>query len=86
VLRAAQAEIPMSKRINIMIDDDTWRVLGRIPVGARSRAINEAIRAWVTRRRRNDAVRELDELRTRLPAASTAEIAQWIRAERGRGH
>jgi hypothetical protein len=76
----------MSKRINIMVDDDTWKMLGKIPVGARSRAINEALRAWVVGRRRNDAARELDALRTRLPAASTAEVTQWIRDERERGH
>ena len=54
----------MGKRINVMIDEDTWRVLGRIPAGARSRAINDALRAWVERRRRQDAVRELDALRS----------------------
>jgi predicted CopG family antitoxin len=76
----------MGKRINIMIDDDTWRMLGKIPAGARSRAVNDALRAWVVRRRRNDAVRELDELRTQLPVTSTAEVAQWIRDEREQGH
>jgi hypothetical protein len=76
----------MGKRINVMIDEDTWRILGRIPAGARSRAINEALRAWVSRRRRSDAVRELDALRARLPAASTAEVAQWIREDREQGH
>ena len=76
----------MGKRINIMIDEDTWRILGRIPAGARSRAVNEALRAWVVRRRRNDAVHELDALRARLPAASAAEVAQWIREDREQGH
>jgi hypothetical protein len=52
----------VSKRINIMIDDDTWGVLGRIPAVERSRAINEAVRDWVARRRRRDAVREMDAL------------------------
>lgn len=76
----------MGKRINVMIDDDTWRVLGRIPAGARSRAINEALRAWVERRRRRDAVRELDALRERLPVVSTAEVVRWIREDREQGH
>ena len=76
----------MGKRINVMIDEDTWRVLGRIPAGARSRAINEALRAWVERRRRHDAVRELDALRERLPAVSTAEVVRWIREDREQGH
>ena len=76
----------MDKRINVMIDDDTWRILGRIPAGARSRAVNEALRAWVAHRRRNDAMNELDALRARLPAASAAEVARWIRDDRVHGH
>jgi hypothetical protein len=76
----------MSKRINIMIDDDTWGVLGRIPAGERSRTINEAIRGWAVRRRRRDAVREMDALRTQLPKVSTDEVARWIRDDRERGH
>jgi len=69
----------MGKRINIMIDEDTWRVLGKIPAGARSRAVNEALREWVLRRRRNDAANEPDALRAQLPAASAAELTRWIR-------
>jgi hypothetical protein len=76
----------MGKRINIMIDEDTWRVLGKIPAGARSRAVNEALRMWVLRRRRNDAVKELDALRAPLPAASAAELSRWIREDREQGH
>jgi hypothetical protein len=67
-----------------MIDDDTWRILGRIPAGARSRAVNEALRDWVQRCRRTDATHELDALRASLPAVTTAEVAQWVRAERDR--
>ncbi len=76
----------MSKRINVMIDEDTWGFLGRVPAGERSRAINEALRAWVARRRRKDAVREMDVLRARLPKASSAEVARWIREDRDSGH
>lgn len=76
----------MSKRINVMIDDDTWRFLARVPAGERSRAINDALRAWVTRRRRHDAAREMDLLRAQLPKVSTAEVVQWIREDRERGH
>jgi hypothetical protein len=74
----------MSKRINVMIDEDTWGFLGRIPAGERSRAINEALRAWATRRRRGDAAREMDALRAQLPKISTAELARWIREDRTR--
>lgn len=76
----------MSKRINIMIDDDTWGFLSRVPAGERSRAINDALRAWVARRRRNDAVREMDALRGQLPKVSTDEVARWIREDRESGH
>jgi hypothetical protein len=76
----------MSKRINIMIDEDTWGFLGRVPAGERSRAVNEALRAWVVRRRRTDAAREMDALRTQLPKVSSDEIARWIREDRGQGH
>ncbi len=75
----------MSKRINIMIDDDTWGVLERIPAGERSRAINEALRDWAARRRRRDAVREMDTLHTQLPKVSADEVARWVREDREQG-
>jgi hypothetical protein len=76
----------MSRRINVMIDDDTWGFLGRVPVGDRSRTINEALRALVTRRRRADAVREMDALSAQLPKVTTAEVVHWIREERDQRH
>jgi hypothetical protein len=76
----------MSKRINVMIDADTWGFLGRIPAGERSRAINEALRAWATKRRRGDAAREMDVLRAQMPKISTEELARWVRDDRARGH
>jgi hypothetical protein len=76
----------MSKRINVMIDEDTWRFLGRVPLGERSRAINEALRAWITRCRRTDAVREMQALHTQLPKISTDEVTRWIREDRDHGH
>jgi hypothetical protein len=76
----------MSRRINVMIDDDTWGFLGRVPAGERSRAINEALRAWVVRRRRNDASREMDALRAQLPKVSIAEVVKWVREDRDQDH
>jgi hypothetical protein len=76
----------MSRRINVMIDEDTWRFLGSVPVGERSRAVNEALRSWVARRRRADAVLEMDVLRAQLPEASTDEVARWVREDREQGH
>lgn len=80
------ASTAMSRRINVMIDEDTWKFLGRVPVGERSRAINEALRAWITRRRRSDAVREMEALRTQLPKISTEEVTRWIHEDREHGH
>lgn len=76
----------MSKRVNVMIDEDAWGFLSKVPAGERSRAINEALRAWVARRRRRDAVREMDALRAQLPKASSDEVARWLREDRERGH
>lgn len=76
----------MSKRINVMIDDDTWGFLGRVPAGERSRAVNEALRSWVAHRRRKDAVREMDILRGELPEVSMDEVARWVREDREQGH
>ena len=69
-----------------MIDDDTWGFLSRVRAGERSRAINEALRAWLTRRRRRDAVREMDALRGQMPRVTTDEVARWIREDREHGH
>lgn len=76
----------MSKRINVMIDDDTWSLLEKIPAGERSRTVNEALRLWSMQRRRRDAADEMDALRSRLPKVSTAEVVRWIREEREQGH
>lgn len=76
----------MSKRINIMVDDDTWGVLGPIPAGERSRAINETLRDWAARRRRKDAAPAMDALRTQLAKVSAEEVARWIREDREQGH
>ena len=73
----------MSRRINIMIDEDTWRVLSKITPGARSRIINEALRAWTLQRRRRDAIAALRTLREQLPHFSADEVARWVRKERG---
>ena len=76
----------MSRRINIMIDEDTWAVLGRVPAGERSQTINDALRSWIVRQRRRDATREMDALRTRLPKVSSDEVVRWIREDREHGH
>ena len=76
----------MSHRINVMIEDDTWCLLQKIPTGERSHTINEALRLWAKRRRRWDAIIEMDALRAELPAVSTADVVRWIREDREQGH
>ena len=36
----------MARRVNIMMDEESWRVIRRLPRGSRSRAVNAAIREW----------------------------------------
>ena len=74
----------MSRRINMMIDDDTWELLSKIPSGERSRTLNDALRAWLKRRQRQDARTELDALRDSLPTVSTEEVVRWVREDRER--
>ena len=74
----------MARRINVMIDDDSWDLLGNVPAGARSRVVNEALRDWVVRRRRKDATLDLAKLRTRLSPATEAEVTSWVRQDRDR--
>ena len=76
----------MSKRINVMIDEDTWGFLARVPTGERSRAINEALRTWIGHRRRSDAVSEMEAVRAQLPKVTSEEVTRWIREDREHGH
>ena len=78
----------MSQRINIIVNDDIWGFLKKIPQGERSRTINQALHEWIRRRRRIDAVAEMDRLRndTKAAAVTSDEIVRWTRAERERGH
>ena len=78
----------MTRRINIIVHDDVWSFLRDIPQGQRSRTINEALRAWVRRRRRLDAVADMDRLRnaTGAKAVTTEEVVRWVREDRDEGH
>jgi len=78
----------MSRRINVIIEDDTWSILEKVPHGERSRTINTALREWALQRRRRDAAAEMDRLRSERGAkpVSTAEIARWVREDRDGAH
>jgi CopG family transcriptional regulator/antitoxin EndoAI len=50
----------MSKRLNIMLPDDTVRVLDRVaPKGNRSRLISDAVMYYVSRRGRSNLAEQL---------------------------
>ena len=74
----------MARRVNIMMDEDSWRVIRKLPRGSRSRAVNAAIREWAGASRRRDASARMDALRERLPAVGTERIVRWIREDRER--
>ena len=83
-----QGKADMAHRINIVVQDDIWGLLQRIPQGDRSRTINLVLREWASKRRRLDAAAEMDRLRksATIPAVSTEEIVRWIREDRDGGH
>ena len=78
----------MSHRINVIVNDDVWSFLKKIPQGERSRTINLALRGWAERRRRLDAAAEMDRLRNEPMAqpVTTAEIVRWIKEGRDEGY
>ena len=78
----------MTHRINVIIQDDTWRFLQSVPPGQRSRTINQALREWALKRRRINAAAEMDRYREEAAASpvTTAEILDWLSADRDGGH
>ncbi len=74
----------MSHRVNIVIQDEAWDVLVKMPHGERGRAVSAAILEWVSLRKRDDAVARMDELRATLPPVSTDEVVRWLRQDRER--
>jgi len=72
----------MGHRINMMIDDDTWELLSRVPSGERSRALNEALRDWLKQRQREQAAAELAGVRRGAARVATDELVRWIREDR----
>ena len=71
----------MAHRVNVVLDDDAWALLERVPRGQRSRFVSAAVREAAVRRARRRAMTRLDALRAALPEhAGTAE--EWVRAGR----
>ena len=74
----------MPRRVNIMMDDDAWRVIEKVPRGARSRTVNAAILDWSRASARREAAARMDAARARLPPVGTDELVRWIREGRER--
>ena len=74
----------MSHRVNVVIQDEAWDVLAKLPRGERSRAVSAAILEWARLRKRRDAVARMDEMRATLPPVSTDEVVRWLRQDRER--
>ena len=72
----------MTRRVSIMMDEDSWRVIERLPRGTRSRAVNDAIHEWAGTARRREAAARMDALRARLPPVDTGSSVRWIREGR----
>ena len=78
----------MAHRINIVVQDDIWGLLQRVPQGERSRTIDLALREWARKRRRLDAAAAMDLLRkdSATTPVTTEEVVRWIREDRDHGH
>lgn len=74
----------MTHRVNVLLEDAVWRVLGKAPKGERSRIVNAALAQWFQKRRRADAARRMDELRAQLPDVATKQVVKWVREDRER--
>ena len=72
----------MSRRINVMVDDDNWELLSKVPSGERSRALNEALRDWLKLRQRERAAADLARIRRSAPRVATEELVRWVREDR----
>ena len=78
----------MSHRISVIVTDDVWRFLKKVPQGERSRTINQALQEWAGKRCRREAAAKMDRLRNEPMAqpVTTAGIVRWIEEDRGGGH
>ncbi len=75
----------MAHRLNIMLDNEVWKSLQRLPKGARSRYISEAVAERLRREQRQKAADEMDALRSQLPALDDdIDVAEMLRKDRAR--
>ena len=75
----------MAHRLNIMLDDLVWKSLQRLPKGARSRYISEAVAARFHREKRQKAADDMDALRGKLPPLNDdIDVVEMLRKDRTR--
>lgn len=74
----------MSHRVSIVMEDEAWDVLAKMPREERGRAVSAAILEWARLRKRRDAVARMDAIRATLPPVSTDEVVRWLRQDRER--
>ena len=71
----------MSHRIQITLEDHLWEFVQTIPKNKRSQFLKQTVSDQLTRIRRQQAMEEMDILRSKLkPLPGCAE--EWIREER----
>ena len=71
----------MPHRIQITLEDQLWEFLQSIPKNERSQMLKDAVADKLTRLRRQQAMEEMDALRSTLkPLPGCTE--EWIREER----
>ncbi len=70
----------MSKRLNVLLDEDLWADFSRIPTGHRNRAVNDAIRMFLILEKRRQAAAAMDRLKT----TRKADLVKQIRKDRVR--
>lgn len=71
----------MGHRVNILLEDEVWTALSRLPRGERSRAVNKALARWFVLQERHSAADRLKQRRASLqPLPGASE--EWIRQDR----
>lgn len=75
----------MGSRINMMIENDVFGLLKKIPTGQRSHVVNLALRDWFKSLGRKNTAKKTDRLRARLPRFENGQIVKTLKMIRS-GH
>lgn len=75
----------MSHRVNIIVDDQVWKSLQKIPKGERSQFISRAIIEQLLLLQRKSASIKMDKIREQLkPLDSNIDVGEILRHDRMR--